>query len=81
MFWRRLAGDYQGMGDEMIERELIEDIESRLGMVAHNLRCVTSVDVANVARCRIDLEAAYKQWLTLRTKLQAAGVVSNVGVS
>jgi hypothetical protein len=30
---------------------------------------------------KIDLEAAFKSWLTLRVKLQAAGVVSNVGGS
>jgi hypothetical protein len=85
MFWRRPAGDYQGMGDEMIERELVEDIESRLGMVGHNLQSmsiamkVRRASQSEVDRVRIDLEAAYKQWLTLRVKLQAAGVVSNVG--
>ncbi len=69
----------------MIERELVEDIESRLGMVGHNLGAfaqqswVTGHAAINVARIRIDLEAAFKSWLTLRTKLQAAGVVSNVG--
>ena len=69
----------------MIDRELIDDIESRLGMVAHNLGCVTSkmtfdgVDNHHVERCRIELEAAFLSWLTLRVKLQAAGVVSNVG--
>ncbi len=73
------------MGDEMIERELVEDIESRLGMVGHNLQSmsiamkVRRASQSEVDRVRIDLEAAYKQWLTLRVKLQAAGVVSNVG--
>lgn len=69
----------------MIERELIEDIESRLGMVAHNLGCA-SVQMMKIGlhnreidRSRIDLERVFKDWLTLRTKLQAAGVVSNVG--
>ena len=95
MFWRRPAGDYQGMGDEMtIDRELIEDIESRLGIVAHNLFCVSGhmqiIGWANkdfersriekdFERSRIELEKAFKSWLTLRVKLQAAGVVSNVG--
>jgi len=71
----------------MIERELIEDIESRLGMAAHNLRAmeerlqIIGWSTKEVSRSRIDLEAAFKSWLTLRTKLQAAGVVSNVGGS
>jgi hypothetical protein len=75
------------MGDEMIERELIEDIESRLGMVGHNLGAIDErlkiigVPTQDVERTRIDLGKAFKQWLTLRTKLQAAGVVSNVGGS
>jgi hypothetical protein len=69
----------------MIERELIEDIESRLGMVAHNLGCISGqmmqIGLHNreIERSRIDLEKAFKDLLTLRTKLQAAGVVSNVG--
>ena len=69
----------------MIDRELIEDIESRLGMVAHNLRVMEEranlmgSAVQHIERTRIDLEAAFKSWLTLRTKLQAAGVVSNAG--
>jgi hypothetical protein len=73
------------MGNEMIERELIEDIESRLGMAAHNLGAmeerlqIIGWSTKEVTRSRIDLEAAFKSWLTLRTKLQAAGVVSNVG--
>jgi hypothetical protein len=57
-----------------IDRELIEDIESRLGMAAHNIGAMEEVN-----RSRIELEAVFKQWLTLRAKLQAAGVVSNVG--
>ena len=71
----------------MIERELIEDIESRLQVVARNLFCVAShmqiIGWSNkdFERSRIELEAAFKSWLTLRTKLQAAGVVSNVGGS
>ena len=71
----------------MIERELIEDIESRLGMAAHNLRAmeerlqIIGWSTKEVSRSRIEMEAAFKQWLTLRTKLQAAGVVSNVGGS
>ncbi len=71
----------------MIERELIEDIESRLGMAAHNLRAmeerlqIIGWSTKEVSRSRIDLEAAFKSWLTLRTKLQATGVVSNVGGS
>jgi hypothetical protein len=75
------------MGDEMIERELVEDIESRLGMVAHNLGAYTCErekcghNVVGLRHMKIDLEAAFKSWLTLRTKLQAAGVVSNVGGS
>jgi hypothetical protein len=75
------------VGDEMIERELIEDIESRLGMVGHNLQSmsiamkVRQASQSEVDRVRIDLEATFKSWLTLRTKLQAAGVVSNVGGS
>jgi len=85
MFWRRPAGDYQSVGDEMIERELVEDVESKMGLAAHNLqafskqRWITGKTAVDVARIQIDLESAYKQWLTLRTKLQAAGVVSNVG--
>jgi hypothetical protein len=86
MFWRRLAGVFQSVGDEMtIDRELIEDIESRLGMVGHNLQSmsiamkVRRASQSEVDRIRLDLEAAFKSWLTLRTKLQAAGVVSNVG--
>lgn len=69
----------------MIERELIEDIESRLGMVVHNLqameerRRILGSSTKDVERTRIDMGAAFKQWLTLRTKLQAIGVVSNVG--
>ena len=69
----------------MIERELIEDIESRLGMVGHNLEAYMCErekcghNVVGLRRMKIDVEAAYKQWLTLRVKLQAAGVVSNVG--
>jgi len=68
-----------------IERELIEDVESRLGMVAHNLQAYrTWIDKRGnnspaLLRVQVDLEAAFKSWLTLRTKLQAAGVVSNVG--
>ncbi len=68
-----------------IDRELIEDIESRLGMVGHNLQSmsiamkVRRASQSEVDRIRLDLEAAFKSWLTLRTKLQAAGVVSNVG--
>ncbi len=71
----------------MIERELVEDIESRLGMAAHNLGAmeerlqIIGWSTKEVGRSRIDVEAAYKQWLTLRVKLQAAGVVSNVGGS
>ena len=82
----------------MIERELIDDIESRLGMAAHNLGAmeerlqiigwsteerlqIIGWSTKEVTRSRIDLEAAFKSWLTLRTKLQAAGVVSNVGGS
>ena len=69
----------------MIERELIEDIESRLGMVGHNLGAMEEraillgSAVQHIQRTKIDLEAAFKSWLTLRAKLQAAGVVSNVG--
>jgi hypothetical protein len=88
MFWRRLAGVFQSVGDEMtIDRELIEDIESRLGMVGHNLQSmsiamkVRRASQSEVDRIRLDLEAAFKSWLTLRVKLQAAGVVSNVGGS
>ena len=68
-----------------IDRELIEDIESRLSMVAHNLAAmeerlqIIGWSTKEVTRSRIDLETAFKNWLTLRTKLQAAGVVSNVG--
>ena len=70
-----------------IDRELIEDIESRLGMVSHNIECVRSrlhntgreVISIDLVLARLDLERAFKDWLTLRTKLQAAGVVSNVG--
>jgi hypothetical protein len=71
----------------MIDRELIEDIESRLGMVAHNVVAfkrkqeICGYSHAELSRVTIDLEAAFKSWLTLRTKLQAAGVVSNVGGS
>ena len=73
------------MGDEMIERELIEDIESRLGMAAHNLgTCsinmrIRPVNQSEIDMVRTDIEKAFKSWLTLRTKLQAAGVVSNMG--
>jgi hypothetical protein len=85
VFWRRLAGDYQGMGDEMIDRELVEDVESKMGLAAHNLQAFSKQSwihgktAVDVARIQIDLEAAFKSWLTLRVKLQAAGVVSNVG--
>ncbi len=70
-----------------IDRELIEDIESRLGMVGHNLQSmsiamkVRRASQSEVDRIQLDLEAAFKSWLTLRVKLQAAGVVSNVGGS
>ena len=66
-------------------RDLVEDIESKMGLAAHNLqafskqRWITGKTALDVERIQIDLEAAYKQWLTLRVKLQAAGVVSNVG--
>ena len=69
----------------MIERELIEDIESRLGMAWHNLGAmeerlqIIGWSTKDVTLSRMELEAAFKSWLTLRTKLQAAGVVSNVG--
>jgi hypothetical protein len=86
MFRRRPAGDYQSVGEQMtIDRELIEDIESRLGMAAHNLGSmeerlqIIGWSTKEVTRSRIELEAAFKQWLTLRVKLQAAGVISNVG--
>jgi len=71
----------------MIERELIEDIESRLGMVGHNLQAYRTWSEKRgnrspaLSRVQVDLEAAFKSWLTLRTKLQAAGIVSNVGGS
>ena len=85
MFWRRLAGVFQSVGEQMIERELVEDVESKMGLAAHNLQAFSKQSwihgetAVDVARIRIDLEAAFKSWLTLRTKLQAAGVVSNVG--
>ncbi len=66
-------------------RDLVEDIESKIGLAAHNLQSFSKQSwihgrtAVDVARIQIDLEAAYKQWLTLRVKLQAAGVVSNVG--
>ena len=71
----------------MIERELIEDIESRLGMAWHNLGAmeerlkIIGWSTTEVSRSRIELGVVFKQWLTLRTKLQATGVVSNVGGS
>jgi hypothetical protein len=85
MFWRRSAGVFQSVGDEMIDRELVEDVESKMGLAAHNLQAFSKQSwihgrtAVDVARIQIDLEAAYKSWLTLRVKLQAAGVVSNVG--
>ena len=69
----------------MIERELVEDVESKMGLAAHNLEAYTCErekcghNVVGLRRVKIDLESAFKSWLTLRTKLQAAGVVSNVG--
>jgi len=68
-----------------IDRELIEDIESRLGAAVHNLKAfkawqeVSLRQEEELSGVQIDLEEGFKQWLTLRAKLQAAGVVSNVG--
>jgi hypothetical protein len=66
-------------------RDLVEDIESRLGAAVHNLRAfkawqeVSLRQEEELSGVQIDLEEAFTQWLSLRAKLQAAGVVSNVG--
>jgi len=68
-------------------RDLVEDIESKIGLAAHNLQAFSKQSwihgrtAVDVARIQVDLESAFKSWLTLRVKLQAAGVVSNVGGS
>jgi hypothetical protein len=70
-----------------IDRELIEDIESRIGLATHNLEALRERfwnhggDWEYIPAVIEELQKAREQWLTLRTKLQAAGVVSNVGGS